>query len=170
MNAPPNTGPSVSISQPANGTTFTHGQAVTFSGSASDAQDGNLTASIAWTSSQQGPLGTGGTFSRADLAVGAHIVSARVTDSGNLSQTAQVAITISNGAGGDEQHRQGKRQVALAWSGATGATVGIYRQRAPGHAPNSGKYTDANLPKKGNTFAYKAVWQRRRQCARTRSA
>ena len=158
VNATPNTAPSVSISQPANGTTFTKGQAVTFSGSASDWQDGNLTASIAWTSSLlQGALGTGGTFSRSDLVAGTHIISAKVTDSGNLSQTAQVAITISNFTlAATKSTVKGKRQVALAWSGATGTTVGIYRDNALlVTAPNSGKYTDANLPKKGNTFAYK---------------
>jgi extracellular elastinolytic metalloproteinase len=154
----PNTGPSVSISQPANGTTFTKGQAVTFSGSASDAQDGNLTASIAWTSSlQQGVLGTGATFSRSDLVVGTHVISAKVTDSGNLSQTAQLTITISNFTlAATKSTVRGKRQVGLAWSGATGTTVGIYRDNALlVTAANSGTYTDGNLPKKGNTFAYK---------------
>ena len=44
-----NTAPSVTISSPANSASFTEGTTVAFSGSATDTQDGNLTASIQWT-------------------------------------------------------------------------------------------------------------------------
>src|SRR5262245_51709322 len=45
------TAPTVSISSPSNRSTVASGDAVTFSGSANDAQDGSLTAAIQWTSS-----------------------------------------------------------------------------------------------------------------------
>lgn len=157
VNPPPNTAPTVSISQPTNGATFTKGQSVAFAGSASDAQDGNLSASIAWSSSLQGAIGTGATFSRSDLVAGAHIITAKVTDSGTLSQTAQVAITISNFTlSATKTTVKGKRQVALSWAGATGSTVGVYRNNALlVNTANDGSYTDANLPKKGTAFTYK---------------
>jgi extracellular elastinolytic metalloproteinase len=69
-NPPPNTAPGVSISSPATGSSFPAGQSIAFSGSATDAEDDNttLTNSMTWTSSLSGPIGTGGFFSRSDLA------------------------------------------------------------------------------------------------------
>ena len=46
-----NAAPTVSISAPASGSSFASGAMISFSGSASDAQDGNLTSSLSWTSS-----------------------------------------------------------------------------------------------------------------------
>ncbi|MFO0981465.1 MAG: hypothetical protein U1E76_06875 [Planctomycetota bacterium] len=45
------------------------------------------TASLAWTSNLQGQIGTGGTFTRSDLVVGTHTITATVTDSGGLWAT-----------------------------------------------------------------------------------
>jgi subtilisin family serine protease len=52
-----NTAPSVTITSPANGATFTTGTSISFSGAASDAQDGDLTGNLAWTSDRDGPIG-----------------------------------------------------------------------------------------------------------------
>jgi hypothetical protein len=49
--SPTNTAPTVSISSPISGTSVVQGTALTFSGSASDTQDGTLTNSISWSSS-----------------------------------------------------------------------------------------------------------------------
>lgn len=91
---PPNTAPSVTISSPANGSTFAEGATISFSGSASDTQDGNLTANLVWTSSLDGQIGTGGSFSRT-LSVGTHTITASVTDSGGLTGSASVSVTVS---------------------------------------------------------------------------
>jgi len=57
-----NTSPSVTITSPADGATFNSGATISFSGSALDAEDGNLTTSLAWTSSIDGAMGTGGSI------------------------------------------------------------------------------------------------------------
>lgn len=92
-----NTGPTVSISAPTAGT-YTQGSAISFAGSASDAQDGSLSGSISWSSSKDGALGTGASFSKSNLTVGSHVITASVTDSGGLSATATVTITVQNTA------------------------------------------------------------------------
>ena len=81
----PNTAPSVTISAPANGSSVTEGTSVVFSGSASDFEDGNLSVGLAWSSSIDGVIGGGGSFSTSSLSVGVHTITASVTDSGGLS-------------------------------------------------------------------------------------
>lgn len=89
-----NTAPTVTITSPASSASFASGASITFSGSSNDTQDGALTASMAWSSSLQGALGTGGSFSRSDLVLGTHVVTASSTDSGNLTTTSTVTITV----------------------------------------------------------------------------
>ncbi len=96
---PVNTAPTVSIATPANNASFTQGDSVSFSASASDAEDGALSASITWTSSRDGAIGTGASFSTASLSVGTHTVTASVTDSGNLTTTDTVTVVINAPAG-----------------------------------------------------------------------
>ena len=99
---PGNTPPVVTISRPANNTHFTEGDSVTFTGSASDAEDGNLSASITWTSSLDGSLADGdgdGSSVTATLSVGTHIVTAGVSDSGSASDTDTVTVVIDPPAG-----------------------------------------------------------------------
>ena len=89
-----NTAPTVTITAPANGSTFNLGNPITFTGTATDTGDGDLTASLAWTSSLDGPIGTGGSFSRSDLSVGVHHVMATVTDTGGQTATDAATITV----------------------------------------------------------------------------
>lgn len=93
-NPPTNSAPTVSISAPGNNATFTEGDSVAFSGSASDNEDGNLSSVIVWTSSRDGVIGTGASFSTSSLSVGVHSISASVVDSGSLSGFDSVTITI----------------------------------------------------------------------------
>jgi extracellular elastinolytic metalloproteinase len=92
---PGNTPPSVTITGPPSGTSVSEGTAVNFSGTASDAEDGNLTASIAWSSSLDGALGTGGSVTTSTLSVGAHTITASVTDSGGLTTSSSIDVTIT---------------------------------------------------------------------------
>ena len=63
--APPkNKAPVVSITVPANGSVFPSGTLITFTGTASDNEDGDLTGAISWSSSVDGQFGTGGTSPR----------------------------------------------------------------------------------------------------------
>jgi extracellular elastinolytic metalloproteinase len=158
---PPNTAPTVSISSPENGSTYTEGDAVSFSGSASDTQDGNLSSSLAWTSSLNGNIGTGPSFSLDTLNVGTHLITAAVTDSGGLTGSASVSITVNSAGGGGGgitlsitgYKVRGTQHADLTWSGATSSTVDIYRDNAVlTTVTNSGAYTD-NLNRKGGGSA-----------------
>lgn len=90
-----NTAPSVSISSPTNNSSAPFNSSVTFNGSATDTQDGNLSNSLVWTSNLQGQIGTGASFSRSDLVVGTHTITASVTDSGGLPGSASITLTIT---------------------------------------------------------------------------
>ncbi len=92
-----NTPPVVNITAPANGATVAQGSSVTFSGTASDAQDGNIAGSLAWTSSLNGAIGSGASFSTSSLALGSHTITASVTDSGGLSGSAQISLNVGCG-------------------------------------------------------------------------
>jgi hypothetical protein len=89
-----NTPPSVTISSPT-GTSFPSGTNITFTGSASDVEDGNLSANLVWTSNIFGQIGVGPTFSRNDLPVGTHIVTATVTDSNGAPGSGSVTFSIT---------------------------------------------------------------------------
>ena len=94
LEPPPDATPSVIISSPADGTTSTEGIAVSFAGSASDSEDGDLTSALEWRSDLDGLVGTGGAFSTAILSVGTHAITASVTDSASQSASAAVSVTI----------------------------------------------------------------------------
>lgn len=89
----PNDAPTVSITSPADGSTFDSGATIDFAGTASDKEDGDLTASLVWTSSIDGQIGTGGSFS-ATLSDGNHTVTASVTDSGGKTGSDSISITV----------------------------------------------------------------------------
>jgi len=94
-----NTAPSVTIDSPADGASFPSGTSISFSGSASDPEDGDLTGSLVWTSSLDGQIGTGGSFNKV-LSEGSHTITASVTDSGGLSGSASITVVVQPAAGG----------------------------------------------------------------------
>ena len=89
----PNTAPTVSISEPGNGDTFSTGASITFKGTASDAEDGDLATSIVWSSSIDGTLGTAPGIVTT-LSDGTHTITAKVTDRGGKTATATIQITV----------------------------------------------------------------------------
>jgi PKD repeat protein len=90
-----NTTPVVAVTSPANNASFSSMASVNFAGTATDAEDGNLTSSIAWTSSADGAIGTGGSFSTSSLSVGTHTITATVTDTGGKTASVSITITIT---------------------------------------------------------------------------
>ena len=94
-----NTAPSLTISAPANNTTVASGTSVTFTASATDQQDGNLTSRISWSSNLTGQFGVGGTISSV-LPAGTHVVTATVSDNGGLTTAKQVTVTVTVTVGG----------------------------------------------------------------------
>ncbi|TFB11335.1 hypothetical protein E3V55_03775 [Candidatus Marinimicrobia bacterium MT.SAG.3] len=91
---PSNDPPTVSITSPADGSTFDSGATINFAGTANDTEDGDLTANLVWTSSIDGQIGTGGSFSTTTLSDGDHTISAEVTDSGGEKASASIGITV----------------------------------------------------------------------------
>src|SRR5512140_130597 len=97
-NAPPpfNQPPTAHITAPANNSTFAQGASVGFTGNASDPEDGTLTgASLVWTSSRDGNIGTGISFSTTTLSVGTHTITLTATDSKGAKGTATITVTIT---------------------------------------------------------------------------
>jgi Concanavalin A-like lectin/glucanases superfamily len=104
-----NTAPTASISQPANGSTFTTGTPITFTGTAFDNEDAGLTgSSLTWTSSLNGSIGSGGSFTISSLSVGIHTIIASVIDSGGLVGSASVTVTVNPQGGGSNLTHQWK--------------------------------------------------------------
>lgn len=86
--------PTISITAPANGASFVAGVNVTFTGTASDIEDGTISNAIAWSSSLDGVLGTGASLTVNTLRVGSHTITASITDSHGRTATKTRALTI----------------------------------------------------------------------------
>ena len=99
---PVNEAPVVVIDAPDDNSTFEEGTEITFTGSANDPEDGDLTNSLEWTSSLDGTLpATGGTIAVSTLQVGTHTIIAEATDSESESGSASITLTISPAATND---------------------------------------------------------------------
>ncbi|MHB1192657.1 MAG: Ig-like domain-containing protein [Longimicrobiales bacterium] len=96
VTVPTSTPPVVTITSPADGASFDPGDTISFAADATDQEDGTLTSSITWTSSRNGTIGTGGSFSVYTLSAGPHTIVARVTDlSGTMSaDTVKIILAI----------------------------------------------------------------------------
>jgi uncharacterized protein YjdB len=96
VNVVGNQAPTATITSPANQATFAPGATMTFTGSATDHEDGALIgASLVWTSSRDGQIGTGTTFTRNNLSLGTHTITLSATDSQGAIATTQVVIYVS---------------------------------------------------------------------------
>ena len=92
--------PTAAITAPANNASVVQGASVAFAGTGSDPEDGALTgASLVWTSSINGPIGTGTGFSTSTLSVGTHTITLTATDSKGATGTATITITVTSSAG-----------------------------------------------------------------------
>ena len=94
VNPPPNSSPTVTITAPADGSTFVVGTSISFAGSASDVEDGNLSALLTWSSSLDGSIGSGASFSTAGLTVGTHTITASVVDSDSAPAFDSITLTV----------------------------------------------------------------------------
>lgn len=92
---PDNEPPVAEILSPEDGAEFTEGEEITFSGSATDPEDGDLSGNaLVWTSSLDGVIGTGPSFTRSDLSVGTHTITLTATDSEGATGSASVEIEV----------------------------------------------------------------------------
>jgi hypothetical protein len=90
-----NTLPTVSILSPVDGSSYASGSSITFSGAASDAEDGDISGGLAWESDLDGPIGSGSGFT-APLSDGTHAINATVTDSGGQSSSTAISVTVGS--------------------------------------------------------------------------
>ena len=91
----PNTPPVVTIVSPPNGSSYTLAQMpITFTATATDTQDGNVSASIVWTSNLSGRLGDGASIN-VSLPVGTHVITAEAVDSALAAGTADVSVIVN---------------------------------------------------------------------------
>ncbi len=90
-----NATPVITITAPANDASFEPGTPVSFTATATDAEDGALTSALVWTSSRDGGLGTGGSITAETLTPGTHVITAAATDGGGKSGRATVTIAIN---------------------------------------------------------------------------
>lgn len=88
-----NTAPVVTITNPLTGATYTDVASIPFTGTASDAEDGDISGSLSWTSNMDGSIGSGGSFS-STLSLGMHTITASVTDSGGLPGSDSIMVNI----------------------------------------------------------------------------
>jgi PKD repeat protein len=111
----PNAAPSVMITAPESGASFPALSSVAFTATASDAEDGNISGSIEWSSSINWALGTGASISKSNLSAGTHTITALVTDLAGDTASASVSVTINplppptlpDPPGGDPCHPRG---------------------------------------------------------------
>jgi hypothetical protein len=99
---PPNAAPTVTITAPEDGATFTVDGAVDFQATAEDPEEGNISDSVVWTATAADApdtatvqLGTGAAVSSTSLAAGTYVVTAQATDTFGLVGMAQVGITVN---------------------------------------------------------------------------
>lgn len=93
VNVVSNLTPSIAITNPATGDTIlTDSQS--FSASANDPEDGDISSSVIWSSSIDGVFASGAAIT-ATLSDGNHIITASITDSSSNTKTVTINITIN---------------------------------------------------------------------------
>lgn len=172
-----NTAPSVTIDQPADGSIFTEGESVTFSGTAIDAEDGDISSSLVWTSSLDGQIGSGASFTTSSLSVGQHDITAEATDSGGLTGTDAITITIEPAGGGGitlsatGYKVRGLHKADLTWSGATSTNIDVYRDGSlVATTANDGFYTDDINNRGPGSYTYQVCEAGTTTCSNTATA
>ena len=160
-----NTAPVVSISSPVSNTSVPAATALSFVGSASDSQDGNLTSRLVWRSSVDGQIGTGGAFTRI-LSPGTHTIEARVTDGGGLTATRRISVTVTTAAAAPTTSSgptlsargyktKGAQKADLSWAAISASSVDIRRNGVRiATTANDGSQTDAINKKGGGSYTY----------------
>lgn len=90
-----NNSPVVTIASPSQGALIQAGSLVTLSASASDVEDGDLSAGLAWSSSRDGVLGAGASLA-VSLSPGSHVLTASVQDGAGLSGNRSVNVSVGS--------------------------------------------------------------------------
>ncbi|MEX0748333.1 MAG: S8 family serine peptidase, partial [Rhodothermales bacterium] len=131
-----------------------------FDGSGSSDSDGTI-ASYSWDFGD-GSTAAGATASHTYAAGGTYTVTLTVTDDGGASDGDSKSVTISDSSTGgfslmaSGYKVRGVQHADLSWSGATSASVDVYRNGAKvATTANDGAYTDNIGAKGGGSYTYK---------------
>ena len=177
-----NTAPTVSISNPVSGASFAAGTAVSFTGSAFDTQDGNISASLQWTDNGTAVF-QGASFSRV-LTAGTHTIVARSTDSAGAQGSRQISVTATSTTSGTTSGTtssgstlkvtgrkvKGYQQADLAWNGLSATSIDVYRNNAKVMSTaNDGVATDPINKKGSASYTYKVCAVGTTTCSNTAS-
>jgi hypothetical protein len=92
---PGNAAPVVTITAPADPTTVPEGTSINFTGTAIDAEDGDISSGINWSSNVDGALGTGASITTSTLSPGSHTITASATDSGAAVGIDTIVVNIT---------------------------------------------------------------------------
>ncbi len=90
-----NAAPSVQVLTPQNGDQIAAGNPATFTARADDAEDGDLTAGLSWTSNIDGDFAETGGSVTATLSPGVHAVTATALDTAGLAGSESVIVNIT---------------------------------------------------------------------------
>lgn len=132
--------PTVRITSPQDGATFETGETITFTCTARDIEDGELSGdSIAWTSAIDGPLGTGNEFNTDELSPGAHTITVTATDSAEGYGTDEITVTVGQPASTTTTSAPSSTTTTVQFTGAEQHPFGshafayVSRTIKPGH-------------------------------------
>ena len=157
-----NTAPIVTITAPVNGSSSDEGVSIGFAGTANDSEDGDISATRTWTSDLDSVIGSGASFSTSTLSVGAHTITASVTDSGGLPGNDGITVTVNQVGGftlsASGYKVKGVHHADLTWSGATTIViVDVFRDGAlvAEDTANDGEHTDNTGQKGPGSYAYR---------------
>ncbi len=93
---PFNNPPIATITSPTDGTDFIEANEITFTGTGTDPEDGELTGDyLVWTSDKDGQIGTGESFTTSTLTVNTHTITLTATDSDGATGTDSITISIN---------------------------------------------------------------------------
>jgi len=173
-----NAAPMVAVGSPGNGASYAEGTTISFSATASDTEDGDLTGSIQW-SDNGAFIGQGGAFSRT-LTAGSHTIVARVTDSGNAQGSRSISVTVTASSGGGTttgptltargRKVKGMQNADLAWSGVTATSIDVFRNGSRVMTTaNDGAATDSINRKGAGSYTYQVCAAGTTTCSNTAS-
>jgi subtilisin family serine protease len=128
-----NTPPQITINSPTYGSSFDAGDVIQFNTTTVDAEDGNISSQVTWTSHLDGLIGVGN-FSTSSLSEGTHFIDVEVTDSGGLTDyeflsIAVNAATVPNAPASINTLEGAPGQLTFSWTDNSNNETGFQVQR-----------------------------------------
>ncbi len=89
--------PTINITAPSDNDSFLEGSTITFTATAQDGEDGDISTQITWTSDIDGDLGSDNSIA-VILSPGNHVITAKIIDSAGLEATEQINVDVTAAA------------------------------------------------------------------------